>query len=380
MQISCPICQATAGVLHELAFPPKLHLPQQTSICVCEDCDFAFSSPRDAASYLEYYSANLNDKLGADLHLSAAELHRYRGQMEVLQLLLQQPRSLRILDVGCGQAGLLRTMCEHYPHHSFFAVDPNLSPEQMASGAFSVSTHWKDLPGSFDLIILSHVIEHVVNFDEIALLSERLSPSGQMYIEVPDASRYGCHPRREFLYYLDRLHINHFSGKALRTLVRQWGLATVAAGRSSFEYKDTRPFPAQYIMASRSETPTLPELQAAPVSHVLRDYLGAERVRAGSMKSKLIASSPIVVYGFGDNFHRSVAIGGPLEGVLIAAIIDMRHSALNESAYAGRYRFMDIDSCCEEFPDAAYVVTVSWGHREVSSELRKRNISNIEII
>ena len=104
-----PICQANCQTLRSMAFPQKPSLPQQISISVCEDCDFGFTSPRDKAGYRAFYGANLNDNLGTDLNLTNAETLRYKGQIEILQSMLDVNHSLRILDVGCGQAGFHRS-------------------------------------------------------------------------------------------------------------------------------------------------------------------------------------------------------------------------------------------------------------------------------
>jgi len=68
---------------------------------------------------------------------------------------------------------------------------------------------------SYDLIIFSHVAEHLVDFGIFSRFSEMLESGGKLYVEVPDMLRYGEFRRRSFLYYFDRLHINHFSPQAL---------------------------------------------------------------------------------------------------------------------------------------------------------------------
>ena len=380
MNALCPICHASCQILRKLTFPAKLSLPQRVCIAICRTCDFAFSSPRDAASYSAFYRANMNDTLGADLKLTAAEKCRYRGQAAILQPRLVAAPAQRVLDVGCGQAGLLRALHRQYPEHAYFAADPNVSAPQMADQDIHFTTDWNSLEGSFDLIILSHVIERVVDFDDIARLSKRLTESGCIYVEVPDASRYGNFLRREFLYYFDRLHINHFTRQALCQLVSRWGLHVSAAGRSEFEYKDGQPYPALYVMAERRASHSHAIPLEAPLQRILQNYVTCELDRARGVRQKLENRLPIVVYGFGDNFFKSSANGGPLEGIPIAAIIDLRHASLSQSQYANAYRFLDIDTCCAEFPELTYVVSVSWGNSEVRQALQDHGIQNIELI
>ena len=380
MNTICPICKEDCINLHSLSFSEKAYLPNMINILVCSICEFAFSTPRDAANYKEYYASNLNDHLGADIRLTEAEKRRYEDQMSLLSQFLSKSPGQRVLDVGCGQAGLLRTMREHYPSHTYVAVDPNVGPTQFADPEICFADDWKKLVGNFDLIILSHVIEHIVDFDDFAQLSKLLTETGVMYIEVPDASQYCNYLRREHLYYFDRLHINHFTVRALSLLVEQWGLHVFSSDQNEFEYKDGHPFPATYVMAARQ----LPAANAGPpllkLLNKLHSYVYSEYGRASVVQQKLAECRSVVVYGFGDNFFKSVAIGGPLEGIPISAIIDKRHSSLSQTHYAESYQFLSIDACCSGFPDATYVVTVSWGDHEIRKTLQDRGIQKILLI
>lgn len=381
MSAYCPVCHSPSKHLKSLTFSKTANLPEFVDIFVCEECDLGFSEPRNAEAYSKYYSSTVNDTYGFDTTLTAEAQKRYMDQMEVLRPVLMGSRQMRILDVGCGQAGLLRTLFQQYPENSYYAVDPNVSSTQLADKQIHFSDDWKSLEGTFDLIILSHTIEHLVDFDDIAELSGHLSATGQLYIEVPDAATYIDYQRREFLYYFDRLHVNHFTVQSLLRFVEQLGLFVVTAGRNDFDYKDGAPYPAIYVRA----TPTRSTRQednaiACSLLQLLQNYIAIESDRAKALQLKLLDRSEVVAYGFGDNFFRSVSIDGPLHNVPLAGVIDRRYSNLSKSKYADTYRFLDIDECCATFPAATYVVTVSWGYIEVQKALQERGIKDIVFI
>lgn len=376
MKSLCPICQVSCQTIRKIAFPTKYSLPQQISISVCADCNFGFTSPRDKASYSEFYRKNLNDNLGANNCYTATEMSRYGGQMAILKSIVDVNHSLRILDVGCGQAGLLHTLYRQYAHHFYFGADPNVSDGQAADSEISFSRDWKNLGGNFDLIILSHVVEHMVNFDDIAQLTKLLTKSGYIYIEVPDASRYENYLRREFLFYFDRLHINHFTSMSLRLLLSKWNFQADKTGQIEFEYKDGDPYPAIYVVA-RYAFPTHEIEIEEPLEYKFKNYVDNEIVRAQTIRKYFENGEPIIAYGFGDNFFKSIEVGGPLEGINIAAIIDMRHIELSQSTKFKQYRFMGMDDCCAEFPASTYVICVSWGNLEIHDALTVRGISRI---
>lgn len=312
MTNTCPICHSIGIHLHTVEFSESNNLPKKIDLIVCTDCDFAFIEPRDKTSYTAYYKSTVNDSFGIVEDLTQEAIKQYAEQLNVLAPLLDRTHPMRILDVGCGQAGLLRAMSKRYPRNSYFAVDPNISVIQKVDPPIHFSADWKQLDGTFDLIILSHVIEHMLDFDEIKQLTCRLSETGNLYIEVPDAPRYRDCQRREFLYYFDRLHVNHFTGYALQRLLKQWGLNTLRIGEIDFDYKDGRPYPALFVVASAFKLEKHNEVITKKSLLILfKEYIANEVARFKPVREKLEIPQQIVVYGFGDNFFRSISNGGP---------------------------------------------------------------------
>jgi len=83
------------------------------------------------------------------------------------------------------------------------------------------------------------------------------------------------------------------------------------------------------------------------------------------------------VYGFGDNFFKSIGKGGPLENVAICAVVDAKNEQLKNSSYADNYFFYSIDECCKKFPKACYVITISWSSWQIISALQERGVQDI---
>ena len=77
--------------------------------------------------------------------------------------------------------------------------------------------------GAFDLVVLSHVLEHVADLGGAAsALSRLVAPDGMVYVEVPDAAHYCDHlvaPFHDF----NTEHINHFSLTLLDALLVRHG-------------------------------------------------------------------------------------------------------------------------------------------------------------
>lgn len=101
----------------------------------------------------------------------------------------------RILDIGCGNGGYLDVVSQGGWYA--FGCDPDPSAAQAAHDAkievrTGGSQTWADQKGSFDIITISHVIEHLhdplAELERIYLL---LKPGGFLYIDLPNVNSFG---------------------------------------------------------------------------------------------------------------------------------------------------------------------------------------------
>lgn len=132
---------------------------------------------------------DLNERQGAD----SAEGEWYDEiKYELIEKLLRNknPLPVSILDIGCGQGGILRRIRDNYPQIKLVGVDPFLPPHvQDFLLSHSITTELslaKITDSSFDLILMMDVLEHVENPGE--LLNNALkyaSPTSQIFITVP---------------------------------------------------------------------------------------------------------------------------------------------------------------------------------------------------
>lgn len=107
---------------------------------------------------------------------------------------LTLPAQGRLLDVGCGNGALLRGC--HTVAPGWELVGTELSDQHRAAvAALPGVTNFHsgpaaEVPGTFDLVTMSHVLEHIpspVAF--LRSLRPRLAPGGLLVVEVPDLTR-----------------------------------------------------------------------------------------------------------------------------------------------------------------------------------------------
>lgn len=152
------------------------------------------------------------------------------AMMEVAKL---PPRAgRRLLDFGCGSGRFMRRMNNAGWEVCGVEPDPKAVEMLRVKQGFVVRTSLEDASdwvGSFDVIVLNHVIEHVP--EPIAVLQQLvkfLAPGGELLITTPNAASLGC---RIFGRYWRGLeaprHFNVFTPASIDLVLRACGLATV---------------------------------------------------------------------------------------------------------------------------------------------------------
>ena len=360
----CPLCSGMNNIeFYQLQFRKKDFLPDKISFMYCDSCNFVFTVPRDEKLYMQYYANCKNDQLSKELNAE-----HYRIQKKIIASHTDLTRGISILDFGCGCGGLLSSLRTDYTANTYIGFDPN--PEQLPG-----ITCYQDMAQitgkKFDLIICSHILEHAVNpyFLDFSLL---LNENGSVYVEVPDPFLYQHRQRREYLYYLDRVHINHFSKKSLCKLFSRYGLSCLHHGDASFPYKDGKPYPATYMIFTKNSAENPTSLHENHLYKSINTYIDNDKKR-----KKFV--SDILVYGFGDNFFRSRQPGGPLEKANIIAVIDKNAASLIKK-YGEKFVFTDIASAARDYKNIPVVVCVSFESEKNVETLHNAGFTTVDSI
>jgi 2-polyprenyl-3-methyl-5-hydroxy-6-metoxy-1,4-benzoquinol methylase len=140
-------------------------------------------------------------------------------------------RGVSVLDLGCGDGYLSRTVFRHVAGSQVTAVDPNLSPEQLAmlreeGDGTAYQTELPPDESRFDLTLLLDVLEHVP--EDRAFLAQ---------VVARHAGEGGCVlvtvPAFPALYSGHDFSLGHYRRYRLQELKRHLasaGLATIASG------------------------------------------------------------------------------------------------------------------------------------------------------
>jgi len=330
----CGICDVRdSRVLHRMEFsmPIESPLPDRYDIVACAGCGFVYAdTPAAQQDYDVHYTdfsryedaavASGGGDAGYDaLRLSAA------GSWLASQL----SATASIADVGCGNGGLLDALSE-----LGFSKLTKLTGIELAPGCLanlrekgyiarggSIRRLPVDLSGSFDVVLLSHVMEHVVDLkDSLTSARSLLKPGGLVYIETPDASRYAGLSLVPF-YFFDPEHINHFDVNSLTNLCGSVGLSVVNSGQRDFALPSGQPYPATFVLAHFDGRISTIQREDS-LEEAVRTYITESHDRdfAPGLEALQASGRPIVMWGAGSEAQRILQRMGDAHGRLVAVV------------------------------------------------------------
>ena len=237
---ACPVCgNRRVEHLHRQRFVMEEGHPLSGGYQVahCVACGFVYAdTPATQAGYDTFYAEfSKYDDPGNSTGSgdSAHDKARLEETAAILSQYLPWPGA-RILDIGCAGGGLLAALKSRGYRH-LVGVDPSaICARRTRERTGEAYAGWlTNLPaemGTFDGVVLSHVLEHMLDVaGGLAALQPLLREAGKVYIEVPDAARYADYiyaPFQDF----NTEHINHFSRLCLDHAMAGHEFARIGGG------------------------------------------------------------------------------------------------------------------------------------------------------
>ena len=242
---------------------------------------------------------------------------------------IEPDRSLAILDVGCSTGALLAAF-KRRGYTDLEGLDP--SP---ACGTVARDTHdilvrtgtaadVATLPRRFGLLILSAVLEHLV--DPLQALRDAwqvLGADGLLFVEGPDVEGFAeCAgaPFQEF----SVEHINYFSAASLSSLMRRAGFTDAVVERRQLPWRSGVRVPVVHAVFRKTASGAPAERDEVSEAALTAYIQESERIEADvSSRIRKLADEGRAVLVWGVGTHtRHLLKAGALDGLQVAAWVD----------------------------------------------------------
>lgn len=261
----CPICENKEGeIFHNQRFllPENHVLPHEYDVVHCEKCGFVFAdTSADQKTYNIFYqemSKYEDVKTASGGGENTYDLIRLNEAARDIEKLIPF-KSSSILDIGCGNGGLLLEL-KKLGFTNLTGLDPspvcveNILSKGIDAYLGGITNENNNLNKKFDFIIFSHVFEHLVDLKS-AVKNTRalLKTEGLVYVETPDASRYQDFYVVPF-YYFDTEHINHFCSESLINLFSTQGFDFVISKQKVMRVSEIIDYPAVFSCFKKKES------------------------------------------------------------------------------------------------------------------------------
>jgi len=152
-----------------------------------------------------------------------------------------------ILDIGAGFGHILHAFGQRHPRSRRLAIEfSDICVQHLTSLGVQVFTQPVEevlprMEHRFDVIVLSHVFEHLLDPRGILdLIHASLAPDGVLYIEVPNipAESLLRYPDHVWAPRFDEPHITFFSALTLRQMLTSASFEPVFCDTAGAEYKN----------------------------------------------------------------------------------------------------------------------------------------------
>jgi 2-polyprenyl-3-methyl-5-hydroxy-6-metoxy-1,4-benzoquinol methylase len=264
LERSCPVCGRTPkDVIIEINFELLEGHPMNGGYDVvqCTECGFVYANTLVTQSELDFYYAELSKYEDKNLSTGGGFTPQDRDRLQKTAAFISEhvrDKTTRIADLGCANGGLLREL-KALEYTNLVGIDPSeacvkITKQEVGCECYQHSLF--NIPqgvGKFDLVLLSHVLEHVLDVQTtISVIDELLNPGGQLYIECPNAAYYYkvIHaPLQEF----NAEHINHFTESAFQNLMKSFNYEVITTGDKIMKIASDQDYHAVYGLFRKTD-------------------------------------------------------------------------------------------------------------------------------
>lgn len=204
MARNCPVCDShrrTIAWTEDYVVPDGWELPTHIDMCLCENCHMIYY---DCDKTQDDYDLYYKNRYDSELTLSSEETH---GRLDALIDFImdtENRKDARIVDFG-GTEGYVERQLRKFGYKDVATCNVGC-----------------ELPPNIDLLIASHVLEHVFDMKSVMdKLTSHLNSGAKFIVDIPDSIemvRINTLPIMDY----SQKHVNHFSTRTMNMLLEKY--------------------------------------------------------------------------------------------------------------------------------------------------------------
>ena len=187
--------------------------------------------------YREIYEGQEHD-LNFERIFSSQEQSGVKIYNQIKKILVKNKLEIKnynnVLEIGCGPGGILNYFKSQGHDVTGVDFDNNYEPMIKKKNINFVCDNFlnKNFTGKYDVIVLSHVIEHFLDINSIIIkLNDLLKSNGVLYILTPGIFKFenykllnltNEHERTLFLFYIQNAHLFYFTLNSLKNVFNKF--------------------------------------------------------------------------------------------------------------------------------------------------------------
>ncbi len=245
---NCPLCNSKNQEL--LAEKDRYGI--ENTVTACKECGLVMTNPRmTQESYNGFYN-DIQKKLyvgeerpSGDYFVRQKNKGKEIYEFLVAGKLISNNQAMQVLEIGCGAGGILAYFKDQGHEVKGMDIGTTYIAFGKEKGLNIADGFLKDLDSEkkYDLIIYSHVMEHVLDVaSELELIKSYLKTDGVLYIEVPGIKNVYQKYKMDYLTYFQSAHTFHFSLTTLKNWLATAGYECLIGTefvRSAFRLADS---------------------------------------------------------------------------------------------------------------------------------------------
>jgi SAM-dependent methyltransferase len=186
----CPLCSGNSSVLYSDCFDFEYFVASSAQFYRCTNCGFVMMDPVPTRTELsELYPADYHNFDQPSNAISRLLLNRYYEHQSAL-CRRQMPPGGSFLEIGCASGDILERM-QRAGSRDVQGIEISGEACEQAwkrhLNVFHGTLDEFETDDKFDLVFMSHVIEHVLDpVATVAKIRTMLKPGGVLYLETPN--------------------------------------------------------------------------------------------------------------------------------------------------------------------------------------------------